>query len=134
MQKIYKTEDGYEVKVSLRKKGVSTAMLGDTHYVYTIIIEAGGLKYSGTFHDSVMNYRRDRKPDIDGAFECVIGDYTAYENNPTFSDFCDAFGYDYTDDAVEARRVFNGCRSTYERLHDMLGDYIYELNEMVVGA
>jgi len=134
MQKTYKMKDGYEIKVSLRRKGESRAMLNGPHYAYRIIVEGGGLKYTTTFHDSIANYCRSRRPNIDEAFECLLGDYQAYDDNRTLNEFCECFCYDMETDAAKGRRAFDGCKRAYEGLHDIISDYYYELNEMVVGA
>ena len=125
------TKENVTFKVTARKKEVSTAMLGDYHQVYTIVIERNGEKKNFTFHDSIHNFNTGKEADnqmlIDAVY-CITCDCFAAENNPTFIEFANEFGYG-DEQRGEARRTFNACHASLNKMLDLFSmDTIYDIN------
>lgn len=58
------------------------------------------------------------------AFYCILSDAIAYSDHKNFYDFCDDFGYTSYD--RNARAVYDGCKSAYERLLKVLRYNLYD--------
>ena len=125
------TKENVTFKVTAKKKEVSTAMLGDYHQVYTIVIERNGEKKNFTFHDSIYNFNMGKEADtqmlIDAVY-CITNYCFAAENNPTFLEFANVFGYG-DEQRGEARRAFNACHASLNKMLDLFSmDTIYDIN------
>lgn len=89
------------------------------HKQYRIKVTDGSYSTTFTYYDSQVNFKKDylTTEDLVNAMDCIVSDALNYVDNQTFLEFAVAFCYS-DDQVAEARRAFNGCRSTFVRLSE----------------
>jgi hypothetical protein len=135
MTKTYTLSNGKVVTATAKNKRVTKKFHGSDHYAYTIVLESDGHYFKTSFHDSVYNYRANKgatEEMINNAIYCIILDGDSYKANPNFNDFINEFGYD--EDDKNGRKVYDGCKKTYECLcamftEDEIDSLYYEAYE-----
>lgn len=64
------------------------------------------------------------KPTADEVLDCFASDAASIENAQGFEDWASEFGYD--PDSRKAERAFKACEHQAKRLHNFLGDDLYD--------
>ena len=99
-----------------------------------------GFKFSTSYHDSIVDSKAGLKPDINNIISCLLADRSCYLATENFHDFCNELGYEeyiensYTGNIIvnrQARKAFEGCRNTAERLETLLNNEQLEYLEEI---
>ena len=123
----------------VRNKAIDYRICGFGYRV-TLQNTQTGYKFTTSYNDSIVNSRAGLKPDINDIISCLLTDRSCYLSAPNFSDFCAELGYEkytenrYTGNIIlnrQARRAFEGCRNTAERLETLLNNEQLEYLEEV---
>jgi len=106
-------------KVTVKKEGcMPSPIFGNqdqnNHNKYRIFIENPNGKVSFVFWDSIANTKKGVPLDTNEALISFAKDIDAYQMDPSFENFKDAFGYSNTDVDL-AQRAYNGCRKQMEK-------------------
>jgi len=59
------------------------------------------------------------------AFECLISDAISGNQNETFEEFCQEFGYD--EDSRQAEKTYKECKKSYDKIKRISDIDIYDL-------
>lgn len=105
-------------------KGVDTFKWGGWVYKHKIVVDCDGKKATFTFYNSQIAYSKRQnylnEEDMLGAFENILDDAIAYDENSTKFEFLNAFGYGDDDVSIaEGTKAFWGCLKTYGKLHEI---------------
>ena len=128
------------LKVTVTRNSKKDYTMCGFAYRVTLQNTQTGYKFTTSYNDSIINSRAGLKPDINDIISCLLADRSCYLSAPNFSDFCAEFGYEeytesrYTGNIIlnrQARRAFEGCRNTAERLETLLNNEQLEYLEEV---
>ena len=86
---------------------------------YKVTISNQDQKYNTTFTDSLYNTYNNTKSSNFEILYCIISDAISYYYSRTLEDFIDEFGYE---DEKQAKRIYDGCRRSYEGLSNLFGE------------
>lgn len=94
----------------------------DTHprNKYMVTMTRGSKGFSTPFYDSISNYEKDEEPTEYDVLACL----EKYEVADSIEDFAAEFGYDIDEpeDRMRVRKIWQGCRTQYEKLVEFFGD------------
>ena len=108
-----------ESKISVKKEGcMPSPIFGNrdtrNHNKFRVYVENKKGKVSFIFWDSIANTEKNQALDPNEALadfgRCVMD----YEENPSFEEFKETFGYDETEVDL-AQKAYNGCRKMVEK-------------------
>jgi hypothetical protein len=66
-----------------------------------------------------------KKPSIEEVLNCLASDSLCIENNPSFEEFANEFGYDT--DSRNAKKTYTVCIKQSKKLFKFLGEVLYNI-------
>lgn len=115
-----------ESKTTVKKEGcMPSPIFGNkdtkNHNKFRVYIENPKGKVSFIFWDSITNTEKDSPLDTNEALADFGRCISDYEENPSFEEFKETFGYSETD-ADLAQKAYNGCRKMVEKAKKIFSD------------
>lgn len=98
------------------------------HDCYLIKLYRGGKSYSFKFYASAADYLNNRRPSVYDVLACV----EKYETPRDVWEFADEYGYqiDSRESYKRVERICKACRTQYEKLVRLFGEYMEGLQEI----
>ena len=79
------------------------------------------------FWESIAQVKIETEDQLLNAFECFVNDAISGNQNESFEEFCQEFGYD--NDSRQAEKIYKACQKLYEKLNKISDIDIYDLYE-----
>lgn len=115
-----------ESKISVKKEGcMPSPIFGNrdtsNHNKFRVYIENPKGRISFIFWDSTANTEKNNPLNPNEALADFGKCVSDYENNPSFEEFKEAFGYDETEENL-AQKAYNGCRKMMDKAKKIFDD------------
>lgn len=105
-------------EMRIRKIKENTTKFG-TYNEYKVNLKINDMNFVTKFHDSIYNYRNNRRPEKITILACIVLDKQCADSSTNFPDFCRNFGYEI-ENLDKAQRAYEGCKAAQQYLNKAL--------------
>ena len=113
-----------EVKIKYQEKLDQGDLISKYHIRYEVY-----LSYRGKTLITDYQCNKRVEPTKEDVLSCLLLDTISYDSCNDIDDFQSSFGYEKVSECI---KVYNGCKKSSERMHEMFSeDELEELNSLI---